>query len=202
MKAEHLHILADLSARPTASARTRLIAIRRLCRAFALELDAISAERRALRRQAGKLRPFLPFTWLAVDELERQAADHRSEVKNDLCQALAGFGRMLMLDHKRMIESLGFDGLCDLLNVNPVHRNEIRRREHAELSEIVFVEGLEDSAEHQGADWKDGPLFNACYYAMMELIRTRPQLPVLFASDKPFGPKLPPRLRIVGGKAG
>lgn len=202
MKAEHLRILADLSARPTASARTRLIAIRRLCRAFALELDAIHAERRALRRQAGKLRPFLPFTRLAVADLERQAANHRSDAKNDLCQALAGFGRMLTLDRDRMIASLGFDGLCDLLNVNPVHREELRQRERVELSDIVFVEGLEDSAEHQGEDWKDGPLFNACHYAMMELIRARRLLPVLSASARPFAPRPPLKLRVVGGKAG
>ncbi|MFB8830737.1 hypothetical protein ACE0DR_18540 [Azotobacter sp. CWF10] len=201
MKAEHLHRLADISARPTATARTRLIAIRHLCRAFARELKAIDAERRALRRQAGKLRAFLPFTRLAVSNLERQAGTCRSDAKSDLCRALASLGRRLMRDQK-MIEPLGFDSLCDLLNVNPVHRSELCRHARAGLAEIVFVEGLEDSAEHQGDDWKEGPLFNACYHAMIERLRERRQSPALATSCSPPAKRPAPRLRVVGGKAG
>ncbi|MFD1692214.1 hypothetical protein ACFSHR_13910 [Azotobacter chroococcum] len=126
MKAEHLRLLVELSDRPTATVRTRLIAIRRLCRVLAQELDVIRAERRALRRQAGRLRPFLPFTKLAVADLERQAASHRYDAMNDLCQALASFGRLLVLGRKEIAGALGFDGLCDLLNVNPVQRVALR----------------------------------------------------------------------------
>ncbi|MFC0710017.1 hypothetical protein [Azorhizophilus paspali] len=173
MKAEHLYLLADISSRPTASARTRLIAIRRLCRAFTQELEAIDAERRALRRQAGRLRVFLPFTGLAVSDLEQQASTCRRDARHDLHLALASFGRRLMRERQRISETLGFDDLCDLLNVNPVHRGALCRRAGAGFAEIVFIEGLEDSAEHQGTDWKDGPLFNACYYAMIGFLRER-----------------------------
>ncbi|SFL45112.1 hypothetical protein [Azotobacter beijerinckii] len=191
MKAEHLHILADLSAQPTTSARTRLIAIRRLCRAFTRELDAIRAERRALRRQAGKLRPFLPFTRLAVADLERQAVSHRSDAVEDLCQALASLGRILVQDREGMAESLGFDGLCDLLNVNPRHRHEAHRAERCGFLEVIFVEGLEDSAEQRGGGWRDGPLFNACHYAMMEVIRANA------AESRAPAAQQPPKLRLV-----
>jgi len=190
MKAEHIRILANIFDKPGASARTRLIAMRRLCRSFTEQLDGIRAERRALRRQAGKLRPFLPFTRLAVEDLESQASAHRSPAKADLCLALASFGRILVLDRDGMAESLGFDGVCDLLNVNPAHRGAARRETCVRLSEIVFVDGLEDSAEHQGDDWKDGPLFNACHYAMVEFIRSN-------TAETRAALKEPPRLRLV-----
>ncbi|WKN22418.1 hypothetical protein [Azotobacter vinelandii] len=194
MKAEHLHLLADISSRPTATARTRLIAIRRLCRAFTQELEAIDAERRALRRQAGRLRVFLPFTGLAVSDLERQASACRRDARHDLRRALASFGRRLMRERQGISETLGFDDLCDLLNVNPVHRGALCRRTGAGFAEIVFIEGLEDSAEHQGRDWKDGPLFNACYYAMIGLLRERGLPP-------DFG-RCCTKLRGAGGEAG
>ncbi|WP_244307115.1 hypothetical protein [Azotobacter salinestris] len=101
-----------------------------------------------------------------------------------------------------MIEPLGFDGLCDLLNVNPVHRSELRRRTRVGLVEIVFIEGLEDSAEHQGDDWKEGPLFNACYHAMIELFRERRPSPAQATSCSLPAKRPAPRLRVVGGKAG
>ncbi|NHN79306.1 hypothetical protein HA520_18825 [Azotobacter chroococcum] len=191
MKAEHLRLLVELSDRPTATVRTRLIAIRRLCRVLAQELDVIRAERRALRRQAGRLRPFLPFTKLAVADLERQAASHRYDAMNDLCQALASFGRLLVQGRKEIAGALGFDGLCDLLNVNPVQRVALRGEGPVRLLELVFVEALEDSAEHQGESWKDGPLFNACHYAIVEFIHAN-------AADARRAPVVsPPKLRLV-----
>ncbi len=189
MKAEQLHILAELSARSTASAHTRLIAIRRLCRVLAHELEDIRAERRALRRQAAKLKPFLPFTRLAMADLERQAACHRSAAMGDLCRALAILGRRLLQDREEMAETLGFDGLCDLLNVNPCHRHEAREAGQCGLLGVIFVEGLEDSAEQRGNDRRDGPLFNACHYAMVEFLRA--------SSVGARAPMQPPKLSLV-----
>lgn len=47
--------LCNIGMKPGISAATQLITTRRICRAIADQLDVIRSERRALRRQAGKL---------------------------------------------------------------------------------------------------------------------------------------------------
>ncbi|SER19020.1 hypothetical protein SAMN04244573_03059 [Azotobacter beijerinckii] len=193
-------ILADIAGNPDSTPRARLIATRRLCRLFVREREAIHDERRALRREAGKLRAFLPFTATRVAELERQADEHMATELDILRHALTGLGRTLLHDSEQLDESIGFERLCDLLNINPAHREMACRAGHTTISDLIFVAGLEDSADRHDPDWKDGPLFSACHAAMMEFIKETPRhlLPDPFAPGAPFGPKLAPKLRVVG----
>lgn len=192
--------LVDIARKPSASMSTSLITTRRICRAFGERLDSICDERRAIRRKAGKLRQYLPFTAGTIAELERQASDHRRVESEDLRTVLAGFGRSLVLDTEGLANGLGFDRLCDLLAINNVERETARKEGLASLADLVFAYALEDSAARRGQEWSDAPLFNACQLATMNFIRECPEhlLPDPFAPGAPFGPKLPPILSIVG----
>jgi hypothetical protein len=191
--------LCDIALKPGISASTQFITTRRICRNISRNLDAIQAERRAMRRQAGKLKAFLPFTHQAIADLEEQAQTHRSVERAKALVALAGFGRSLLLDQGGLAQALGFGNLCDLLSVNTVEREQARRDGITSLNDLVFTHALEESAERRGQDWNDAPLFNACHAAMADFIRDCPDgvLPDPFAPGSAFGPKLPPKLRVV-----
>lgn len=191
--------LCDIASKPGISASTQLITTRRICRNISRNLDAIHAERRAMRRQAGKLKAFLPFTRQAIADLEEQAQTHRSVERAKALVALAGFGQSLLFDRDSLAQALGGERLCDLLNVNTVERQQARRDGITTLNDLVFTHALEDSAERRAQDRNDAPLFNACHAAMTDFIRDCPDgvLPDPFAPGAPFGPKLPPKLRVV-----
>ncbi|MBR7520342.1 hypothetical protein [Pseudomonas juntendi] len=191
--------LCDIASKPGISASTQLITTRRICRNIGRNLDSIHAERRAMRRQAGKLKAFLPFTRQAIADLERRAQTHRSDERDKAMVAVAGFGRSLLFDHDGLAAALGFERLCDLLGVNTVEREQAGRDGITSLEDLVFTHALEDSAERRAQEWNDAPLFNACYAAMANFIRECPDdvLPDPFAPGAPFGPKLPPKLRVV-----
>ncbi|MFZ5934466.1 hypothetical protein ACOKS3_06450 [Pseudomonas sp. HS6-2] len=191
--------LCDIAAKPGISASTQLITTRRICRNIGRNLDSIHAERRAMRRQAGKLKAFLPFTRQAIADLEQQAQAHREDERSKAVAALAGFGQSLLFDHNGLAAALGFERMCDLLSVNTVEREQARREGVTSLEDLVFAHALEDSAERRGQEWNDAPLFNACHAAMADFIRDCPDgvLPDPFAPGAPLGPKLPPTLRVV-----
>ncbi|SEJ33066.1 hypothetical protein SAMN04244579_03950 [Azotobacter beijerinckii] len=175
---------AAMELNPTTTPRTRLIITRRICRWLCTLRQAIHDERRALRRQAVALRRHLPFTKAAVEALEQEAATHRSDALDSIRRVLAGYGALLIRDPEGTAAALGFDGLCDVLNVNAVEREQARREGLTSLEELAFVYGMEDSAERRGDSWKDGPLFNACHAALAQFIKETPRdlLP------DPFGP--------------
>lgn len=191
--------LCDIASKPGISASTQLITTRRICRNIGRNLDSIHAERRVMRRQAGKLKAFLPFTRQAIADLEEQAQTHRSVERAKALVALAGFGRSLLFDHDGLAQTLGVDRLCDLLNVNTLEREKARREGVTNLEDLVFTYALEDSAERRAQEWNDAPLFNACHAAMADFIRDCPDgvLPDPFAPGAPLGPKLPPKLSVV-----
>lgn len=188
--------LCDIAMKPGISASTQLITTRRICRNISRNLDAIHAERRAMRRRAGKLKAFLPFTRKAITDLEEQAQKHRSLER---AKALAGFGQSLLFDREGLARALGFERLCDLLSVSTVEREQARQEGVTSLEGLVFTHALEDSAERRAQDWNDAPLFNACHAAMADFIRDCPDgvLPDPFEPGAPFGPKLPPKLSVV-----
>ncbi|MGE8170577.1 hypothetical protein ACQKO7_20525 [Pseudomonas putida] len=191
--------LCDIALKPGISASTQLVTTRRICRNISGNLDSIHAERRAMRRQAGKLKAFLPFTRQAIADLEQRAQMHRSDERAKALVALAGFGQSLLFDHDGLAKALGFERLCDLLSVNTVERERARQEGVTNLEGLVFTHALEDSAERRAQEWNDAPLFNACHAAMADFIRDCPDgvLPDPFAPGAPFGPKLPPKLRVV-----
>lgn len=200
MKTHVVIALLDIAQKPGASMSTSLITTRRICRIFGQRADAIRSESRAIRREAGKLRAFLPFTASRIDEIQQQATEHRRAEWDDLRKILGAFGRSLMLDTEGLMDGLGFDRVCDLLAVNAVEREAARKDGVTGLAELVFAHSLEDSAARRGQEWNDAPLFNACQIATANFIRDCPEhlRPDPFAPGAPFGPKLPPTLSIVG----
>lgn len=191
--------LCKIASKPNASASTQLITVRRTCRAIAHQLDSIRSERSAMRREAGKLKAFMPFTRQAIADLGQRAQEHREAERSGARNVLAELGRSLMLDREGLAGTLGFDRICDLLNVNTVEREQARQEGISSLENLVFIHVLEDSAERRGQDWSDAPLFNACHAAMANFIKECPEhlLPDPFAPGEVFGPKLPPKLRMV-----
>ncbi|EIK54662.1 hypothetical protein YO5_17890 [Stutzerimonas stutzeri TS44] len=200
MKASQIRALANIADKPGASVSTQLIAMRRVCRLFCHERATIHQERRALRRKAAKLRAFLPFTAAAAADLEQQAREHEAESLEGMSRALIGIGRAVILQSASTTAALGFDRLCDLLSVNPAHRAQAIRDGDTNVTALVFIACLEDSATGHGAAWGNGgPLYQACLLATADFIRTAPEdaLPDPFAPGAPFGPKIPPVLRVV-----
>ncbi|WKN20626.1 hypothetical protein [Azotobacter vinelandii] len=103
-------------------------------------------------------------------------------------EILRAVGQSLLHDSDGYLAALGFDGVCDVLNVNTVEREQVRLEGVDDLSGLIFVHNLEDSASHRGEDFKRGPLFEACFAAMMEFCRTAPEgtLPDPFAPGGPL----------------
>ena len=193
--------LCNIALKPGISAATQLTTTRRICRAIANQLDVIRSERRAIRREAGKLKAFLPFTRRAIEELEKRAREHQEAIRAGAQDVLAGFGQSLMFDREGLAQALGFDRMCDLLGVNPVHRQQANADGDTSLRSVAYLSQLEDSADRNSDEWGGGgPLYRACHAAMIRFIRECPedQLPDPFAPGAPFGPKLPPTLSIVG----
>lgn len=200
MKTNVVIALLEIAQKPSASMSTSLITTRRLCRILGQRADAIRSERRAIRREASKLRHYLPFTANKIYEIQQQSTDHRRAEWDDVRKVLGAFGRSLMLDTEGLMNGLGFDRVCDLLAVNTVEREAARKDGVDGLAELVFALSLEDSAERRGQEWNDAPLFYACQIATANFIRDCPAhlRPDPFAPGAPFGPKLPPTLSIVG----
>ncbi|WP_224795744.1 hypothetical protein [Pseudomonas fluorescens] len=109
-------------------------------------------------------------------------------------ETLLNIGTWLYQNDEMLTARYGFDGICDVLEVNPVHRAEVI--EYAEdmrraISAIAFVSGFEDSASKQSGrhpeDWKDGPLFDVFMQMMRKaMVENRSTMPDPFAPGGPF----------------
>lgn len=180
--------LANIAIKPGITKRDSLIVARRLVRHFCAYREAIHDQRRALRREAARLREFEPFTKQQADALEQQADNYGAEQLATIRPVLRTVGESLLHDREGYMAALGFDGVCDVLNVNTVEREQARRDGVDDLAGLVFVHNLEDSASHRGEDFKRGPLFEACFAAMGHFIRIAPKgtLPDPFGPDGPL----------------
>ncbi len=199
--AETIQRLAQIGTKPTTTLRDSLTIARLVLRRCCAIREEAHTIRHALRRKARKLRQHLPFTKQQVEDLELIASDYGAERLASVRTILAAYGESLIHDRDGYMAALGFDAVCDLLNVNRVDRERARREGWHTLSELVAIHDLENSAEPRPDRWGDGsPLYEACFAAMAEFILTAPEgtLPDPFAPGAPFGPKLPPVLRIVG----
>ncbi|AZG85152.1 hypothetical protein N032_05485 [Pseudomonas syringae pv. pisi str. PP1] len=191
--------LCNIALKPGISAATQLTTTRRICRIVSERLDSITAERRAFRREASKLKPFLPFAKQAIADIERQALTHREVECAGGRAILSGFGKTFIFDRERLAEALGFERMCDLLNVNPVHRHQAAEDGDTSLQGIAYLSQLEDSSSGYGDDWgAGGPIYRACHAAMIQFIRECPedQLPDLFEPGAPLAPKSTPQLTL------
>lgn len=190
---QSLVTLARRMQKPDTSKRDMLTITRRVLRHVCAYRESIHDERHALRRRANQLCRRLPFTLLALESMEQKARDHGVEQLAMLRPVMLAFGQSLIHDRDGYMAALGFDTVCDLLNVNRVEREQARVQGVADLAGLVFVLNLEDSASQRGEGSKRGPLFEACYCAFCEFIRNAPPgaLPDPFGSDGPFyGAKL------------
>ncbi len=195
-----IRALAEIGLKPNTTTRDTLTIARRVCRHACAVRDEIRHQRRELRRRARKLRQFEPFTKLAADMMEEQSRNHRAAEWENVRRVLLGYGRLIVLDREGIAETLGFEALADLLNINRIDREQARREGWHTLAELVAIYALENSAERRkGERGEASPLYQACNMAIMEFIRECPPelLPDPFAPGAPFGPKLPPELRIV-----
>lgn len=181
--------LAAIARKPNLSQRTMFILTRRIIQHSLRQRDQIRAERRVFRREAGKLKAYLPFTEKQIGILEKKSREHRQSEMADIKKGLVGFGYHLIHDTDGTYAAIGLEGLCDLLNINPVHREAAIVEEEPSLAGLIYIGRLENSASPHADGWGDGgPLFEACFAAMMNWIRTAPEgaLPDLFGQSSPF----------------
>ncbi len=181
MKPEHFDRLVELSCREGLSLRTYLIMMRRALRHVIAEddrerLDA-SKGMRAFKRN-------LPWSQSVMDryaEACRALQQHNREL-------LVMYGCYLRDHHVALEAELGWDGLCDVLCVNPAHRAEASEADKG-LFGITWIGGqFEDSATYYGSDdTGKGPITRAINAAMTEwMINNMDKLPDPFAPDGPF----------------
>lgn len=175
-------------ARKSLSQRDMFILMRRVIRNSLRHQAQIREERRIFRREAAKLKPYLPFVQRQMDILIEKSKRHRDDDLKVIKQGLVGFGYNLIRDAEGAYEAIGFSGMCDLLSINPVHREEASQ-DAKSLADLIYVARLEDSVSPKSEAWGEGgPLFEACFLAMIEWIKTAPEedLPDLFAGGSSF----------------
>lgn len=181
--------LASIARKPGLSQRTMLILTRRIIQQGLRQRAQIRAERRVFRREAGKLKAYLPFTQKQIGALVEKSKEHRESEMADIKKGLVGLGYHIVHDTDCTYAAIGFDGLCDLLNINPVHRKAAMAQEEPSLAGLIYIGRLENSVSPHSDGWGEGgPLFEACFAAMMNWICTAPKedLPDLFGPGSPF----------------
>ncbi|OUM30953.1 hypothetical protein B8W72_16240 [Pseudomonas putida] len=179
--------LAKIARKSNHTPKTMLIMTQRMVRISLDRLSDIRAERRVFRREAAALQGY-PHTQRQHDELLEKSRTHRDDDIRDIKQGLIGMGYHLIKDTDNSYDAIGFDSLCDLLSINPIHRPAIPNDERG-LAGLIYVARLENSASPQSEDWGEGgPLFEACFMAMMHWIKSAPEcdLPDLFGPNSPF----------------
>lgn len=161
MEPEHADRLKQLLEQPGLSLRSRLILARRLARYICTERSLSRGYANSEIRKAEAGLPVTKGQLAKIRQSQKKAARlHR--------QILVDIGTWLCQHEEALAEQYGFEGICDVLEVNPVHRAEViegamdRRRS---ISAIAFIAALEDSASVKSgqhpAECKDGPLYQA-----------------------------------------
>ena len=197
MSSKLISTLRSIASKPNASATTKLITARRICRVLTKRIDSICSERRAILREAAKLEAFLPFTQKAIAGLERRAEEHRETEHGEARGELIGFGMSLLVDAEGLADALGFDRLCDVLSVSSVHREQARQDGDASIYNLTMTLNLEESAGRKRDEWDDGgPLLHAFVPIVMDAYDNRPDL--LEAAKLELAQQLRPKLRVVG----
>jgi hypothetical protein len=160
-------VLSDLHAiasKPNVSPVTLLIISRRTCRILIGIRDRICWERNNVRRTSVKAARDLPRLVSDVEMLEDLATTHRDDEYQYVRARLAEFGRLLAADVSDVAGRLGFDRLCDILNVNPLRRAQIPLSHRKSLRRLIHDECAEDSSEAgREASAQPGPLCGAMY---------------------------------------
>lgn len=196
MSSKLISTLRSIANKPNASAATKLITARRICRVFVRRLDSIQIERRAIYREAAKLETFLPFTRKAIAGLERRAEEHREAEHSEARSELIAFGMSLLVDAEGLADALGFDRLCDVLSVSSIHREQARQDGDASIYNLTMTLNLEESAGRKREEWDDGgPLLHAFVPIVMRAYRDRPD--ILQKAKLELAQQRRPKLRVV-----
>lgn len=187
MKPEYARRLVELSNRGNNSLLTSLIIARRFTRHIRNEDDHDHEQYRA---ELAAAQVGLPFTASKVAELKK-SKEAKRESRN---QSLLKIADWLRRADSLLVKFYGFEMICDLLCVNPVHRayaKTLTTEASGTITAVAFIAGLEDSASttsgRKKADWNDGPLFHAFHRQMMQIMLDNPGvMPDPFAPDGPF----------------
>lgn len=180
MKPEHFDRLADKSVQ-VLSFRTRLIVTRRILREV---LAQDEREKTILRMAIRQLKSKLPFTKSKLIEVEQLLSDCRKANR----ELLISYGQMLRDGHHAFEGDLGWEGLCDVLCVNAVHRKEAGEHDKGLFGITWIGWQFEDSSTHYGSDVTGGgPITRAVGAAMQEwMLKNVDKLPDPFAPGGPF----------------
>jgi len=182
--------IADISAKPGVSHRTQFILIQHAVRNLVRHRKDIWAERKVFRREAAILQASMPSATSQIEELKAKADSHRAAEMAGIKQVLIGIGHMILQDREGTYDALGFDGVCDLIGVNAVHRAGIDLRGGGRgLAELIYVSRMENSSSPNPDSWGEGgPLYEACFAATIHWLHTAPKedLPDLFGPGSPF----------------
>lgn len=179
--------LAKIARKPDHSPKSMFILTQRMVRISVAKLAEIRAERRVFRREAAALRAY-PFSQQQMNRLEDLSRIHRENDFQEIKRGLIGMGYHLIKDTDNSYDVIGFDTLCDLLSINPVHRPSIPSDERG-LAGLIYVARLENSVSPQSDGWgQGGPLFEACFLTIIDWIKAAPEgdLPDLFGPESPF----------------
>lgn len=179
--------LFSILSKPYLSVRDTLTVCRRLAR----ELQAIHVgAREQYLCEIKAAEAGLPFTEAKVQKLKEGDKEFHLSYE----ARISSIGNWLVDMGPSLDQELGFDSICDLLNVNPVHRHMLKedQAEGADtLISIAHFAGLEDSAEQisgkKKREYKDGPLFWCYMEVMCDYIKKNPGS-FFGAMSKPGGP--------------
>ncbi|WP_321808072.1 hypothetical protein [Burkholderia sp. BCC1993] len=144
--------------------------VRRSLRRAAAARDALLDERRLVERRMRLLiHRGNPFDRARISSLRvtatalEAAAEHHEET-------MRRFGGLLLRAAHLIDAALDLAERCDALNVNVADRAGLD--ESHGFTRLVFVDGLEDSAEHRDKEWKSGTFFDALHAAYCEWLDT------------------------------
>jgi hypothetical protein len=157
--------LHAIAAKPNSTPGTLLIVTKRTCRILLQTRDEIWHERRAFLRKTRKAKHDLPYSALDIKKLEARAETHRDDEYRYVRARVVQLANAMSSDASGVAKALGFDRLCDILNVNPVHRMDARIDGGKTLRGLIFEARVEDSADVRNSTWAGGPLCEAFYAA-------------------------------------
>ena len=182
MKPEHAERLKALVSVPHLSPRSRLLVLRRLARESHTRWEAVQAFLDGEIKGAKAGFPSAAKALKKIRGLRHQAQDEHQQIA---CVV----GRWLFEDDALLTTMYGFEGICELLEVNPVHRAEVVQYASdvdRAIFAVAFESGLEESASRQSgrhpADWKDGPLYQAFWEMRAQICAEARQI-----EDSPLG---------------
>lgn len=160
--ASDLHAIA---AKPNSAPSTLLIVTKRTCRILLQIREDICRERREFLRTAQKAKRDLPYSALDIEMLEDLAETHRDDEYQYVRARVVDLASAMSSDASGVAKALGFDRLCDILNVNPIHRTLARIDGGRTLRGLIFEARVEDSVDVKPPMWSGGPLCEAFYAA-------------------------------------